>query len=165
VERILTIQIAAPLYLAQAAFPTMKRQQFSRVVLTTSGRALLAEHASPELIGYVIGKSAQIGLMFALASDGASAGIRVNCISPVAATRMYTQDVVPWALRPEQVAPGVAFLVSHQCDVSGIILRAGDGHFSTMSWQVGPEVDFGVEPATPENIAEQWELLRAVPRT
>jgi NAD(P)-dependent dehydrogenase (short-subunit alcohol dehydrogenase family) len=162
-ERILAIQIAAPLWLAQAAFPTMKRQQYGRVVLATSGRALWTEHAWPELIGYAIGKSAQIGLMNALAADGASAGIRVNCISPVAATRMYTQGVTPGALSPEQVAPGVAFLASSQCDVSGIILRAGDGHFSTMYWQVGPEADFGAEPATPENIAEQWALLRAVP--
>ncbi len=162
-ERTLNIQVAAPLWLAQAAFPSMKRQQYGRVVLTTSGRALWSEHARPELMGYAIGKSAQVGLMNALAADGANAGIRVNSISPVAATRMYTQSVAPGELRPEQVAPGVVFLASRQCDVSGIILRAGDGHFSTMRWQVGPEVEFGAEPATPENIAEKWELLIAVP--
>ena len=158
-ERTINIQIAAPLWLAQAAFPTMKRQQYGRIVLTTSGRALWAEHTWPELIGYAIGKSAQVGLMNGLAADGASAGICVNLISPVAATRIYTQSVAPGELRPEQVAPGVAFLASRQCNVSGIILRAGDGHFSIMRWQVGPEVDFGAEQATPENIAEKWELL------
>jgi NAD(P)-dependent dehydrogenase (short-subunit alcohol dehydrogenase family) len=57
------------------------------------------------------------------------------------------------------------FLASRQCDVSGIILRAGDRHFSTMRWQVGPEVDFGAEPATHENIAEKWERLSAVPHS
>jgi NAD(P)-dependent dehydrogenase (short-subunit alcohol dehydrogenase family) len=162
-ERTLNIQIAAPLWLAQAAFPAMKRQQYGRIVLTTSGRALWTEHASPELMGYAIGKSAQIGLMNTLAAGGASAGIHVNLISPAAATRIYTQSVAPGELRPEQVAPGVAFLASRQCDVSGIILRASDGHFSTMRWQVGPEVDFGAEPATPESIAEKWEMLSAFP--
>jgi NAD(P)-dependent dehydrogenase (short-subunit alcohol dehydrogenase family) len=163
--RILAIQVAAPLWLAQAAFPTMKRQQYGRVVLTTSGRALWTEHAWPELLGYAIGKSAQIGLMNALAAEGESYGIRVNLISPAAATRMYTQSVTPGRLRPEQVAPGVAFLASSSCTVSGIILRASDGHFSTMRWQVGPEVDFGAEVATPEMIAENWELLSMFPRS
>ena len=72
--RILDIQVAAPLWLAQAAFPTMKRQQYGRVVLTTSGRALWTEHAWPELLGYAIGKSAQIGLMNTLAAEGKAGG-------------------------------------------------------------------------------------------
>jgi hypothetical protein len=29
-----------------------------------------------------------------------------------------------------------------------------------MHWQTGPEVDFGAEAATPETMAEKWELLR-----
>jgi NAD(P)-dependent dehydrogenase (short-subunit alcohol dehydrogenase family) len=160
-ERILNVQVAAPLWLAQAAFPLMKQQHYGRIVLTSSGRALWTEYAWPELTGYAIGKAAQIGLMNTLAANGAEAGVCVNIISPVAATRMFTQQVNSGELRPEQVAPGVAFLASRQCNVSGSILRAGDGHFSTMHWQVGNELDFGVEPATPEDIAEKWEMLLA----
>lgn len=163
--RILDIQIAAPLWLAQAALPAMKQQQYGRVVLTSSGLALWTEGARPELSGYAIGKAAQIGLMNALAANGAGMDIRVNIISPVAATRIFTGNVAPRALRPEQVAPGVAFLASSSCNVSGIILRAGDGHFSTMHWHVGPEVDFGAEVATPEMIAEQWESLSILSRS
>jgi hypothetical protein len=44
---------------------------------------------------------------------------------------------------------------------TGIILRAGDGHFSTMRWQAGPEIDSGAEPATPEDIAEKWQQISA----
>jgi NAD(P)-dependent dehydrogenase (short-subunit alcohol dehydrogenase family) len=157
--RILAIQIAAPLWLAQAAFPAMKRQHYGRIVLTSSGLALWTEGARPELSGYAIGKAAQIGLMNALAANSDGADIRVNIISPVAATRIFTGSVAPGALRPEQVAPGVAFLASNACTVSGIILRAGDGHFSTMRWHVGPEVELGAKAATPETIAEQWEEL------
>ena len=149
--RILDIQIDAPLWLAQAALPTMKQQQYGREVLT--------EGARPELSGYTIGKAAQIGLMNALVTNGAGMDIRVNIISPVAATRIFTGSVASGALRPEQVAPGVAFLASSSCNVSGIILRASNGHFSTMHWQTGPEVDFGAVAATPEIIAEKWDLL------
>jgi NAD(P)-dependent dehydrogenase (short-subunit alcohol dehydrogenase family) len=163
--RILDIHVAAPLWLAQAALPIMKQQQYGRVVLTSSGIGLWTEGDRPELSGYAIGKSAQLGLMNALTANGAGANIRVNIISPVAATRVFTGNVTPGELRPEQVAPGVAFLASSSCTVSGMILRASDGHFSTMRWQVGPAVDFGAAVATPEAIAEKWELLSLFPRS
>ena len=35
-ERIVQIQIAAPYWLAQGAFPVMKQQHYGRIVLTTS---------------------------------------------------------------------------------------------------------------------------------
>ncbi len=36
-ERIIAIQIAAPFWLSQAAFPIMQQQQYGRVIFTTSG--------------------------------------------------------------------------------------------------------------------------------
>jgi NAD(P)-dependent dehydrogenase (short-subunit alcohol dehydrogenase family) len=157
--RILDIQIAAPLWLAQAALPVMKQQRYGRIVLTSSGIGLWTEGDRPELSGYAIGKAAQLGLMNALTANAAGEDIRVNIISPVAATRVYTGQVTPGELSPEQVAPGVAFLASSACEVSSIILRASNGHFSTMRWQIGPEVDFGAEVATPEDFAAQWKKL------
>ncbi len=160
-ERIANIQIGAPLWLAQAAFPIMKRQHYGRIVLTTSGRAMFLEDALPELSGYAFGKMAQLGLMNALAVAGEADGIRVNAISPVAATRMFRRQVAPQELRPEQVAPGVAFLASSQCTMSGIILQAGNGHFSIAQWTRSKGLDFGSETVTPEDIAKQWEHISA----
>jgi NAD(P)-dependent dehydrogenase (short-subunit alcohol dehydrogenase family) len=157
--RILDIHVAAPLWLAQAALPVMKRQQYGRIVLTSSGIGLSTEGDRPELAGYAIGKAAQLGLMNALTANSVDANIRVNIISPVAATRVYTGRHSPGELRPEQVAPGVVFLASNLCNVSGRILRASTGHFSAMRWQVGPEIDFGVEAATPEDFAAHWEQI------
>src|SRR5579872_1911549 len=87
-EHIISVQIAAPFWLCQAAFPIMQRQQYGRVIFTTSGRAMFMEHALPELTGYALGKMAQLGLMNALAVTGEAEGIYVNAVSPVAATRM-----------------------------------------------------------------------------
>lgn len=67
--------------------------------------------------------------------------------------------MAPRELRPEQVAPGLAFLASSACEVSGAILRASNGRFSVMRWQIGPEVDFGAEAATLEDFAAQWKRL------
>lgn len=161
--RVFNIHVAAPLWLAQAALPIMKQQQYGRVVLTASGIGLWPEGNRPELSGYAIGKSAQLGLMNALTANGAGTNIHVNTISPVAATRIFTGNATHGEQRPEQVAPGVAFLASSSCTVSGMILRASNGHFSTMRWQVGPEVDFGAEQTTPEAIAEKWRLISMAP--
>jgi NAD(P)-dependent dehydrogenase (short-subunit alcohol dehydrogenase family) len=158
-QRILNIQVAAPFWLSQAAFPIMQYQNYGRIVFTTSGRAMFLEDALPDLSGYAIGKMAQLGLMNALAVAGESHGIRVNAISPVAATRMFRSTVAPGTLRPEQVAPGMAFLASSQCDLSGVVLQAGDGHFAVARWQRSAGVDFGGEDVTPEDIAERWSKI------
>ncbi len=158
-SRILDIHVAAPLWLAQAVLPMMKQQRYGRIVLTSSGIGLWPEGDRPELSGYAMGKAAQLGLMNALTANVSGEDIRVNIISPVAATRVYTGQVMPGELRPEQVAPGVAFLASRACEVSGIILRASNGRFSTMRWQIGTEVDFGTDVATPEDFAGQWKKL------
>ena len=107
-ERVLNIQVKAPFWLSQAAFPTMQHQRYGRIIFTTSGRGMFLEDALPELSGYAIGKMAQLGLMNALAAAGEAYGIRVNAISPVAATRMFFSPVASGELRPEQVAPGIA---------------------------------------------------------
>lgn len=158
-ERIINIQIAAPFWLSQAAFPVMQRQHYGRLIFTTSGRAMFMEDALSELTGYAIGKMAQLGLMNALAVAGEPNGIRVNAISPVAATRMFRNPTAPRELRPEQVAPGVAFLASSQCDFSGVILRAGNGHFSIAQWHRSTGIDFGETVATSEAIADQWSSI------
>ena len=158
-RRILQIQVEAPFWLSQTAFPIMKQQQYGRIVFTTSGRAMFLEFALPTLTGYAIGKMAQLGLMNALAADGIPSGIHVNAISPVAATRMFQSTVPAQELRPEQVAPGVAFLASSQCNVSGVVLQAGNGIFSTVRWHRSKEMDFGVEAATPEDIADKWDMM------
>ncbi|HEX6483686.1 MAG TPA: SDR family NAD(P)-dependent oxidoreductase [Ktedonobacteraceae bacterium] len=158
-QRILNIQVAAPFWLSQAAFPIMQRQNYGRIVFTTSGRAMFMEDALPDLSGYAIGKMAQLGLMNSLAVTGESHGIRVNAISPVAATRMFRSTVAPGTLRPEQVAPGVAFLASSQCDFSGVVLQAGDGHFAVARWQRSAGVVFDGVDVAPEDVSEQWSKI------
>jgi len=158
-ERVINIQIPAPFWLSQAAFPVMQRQQCGRVICTTSGRAMFLEDALPELTGYALGKMAQLGLMNALAVAGEADGIRVNAISPVAATRMLRSAAAPQELRPEQVAPSVTFHSSSQCVFSDVILQASNGHFSVAQWKRSTGIDFGEAIATPEAIADQWSTI------
>jgi hypothetical protein len=67
--------------------------------------------------------------------------------------------VVPGTHTAEHVAPGVAFLASQDCDLSGIILRADDGRFSLVTPRTSTEVAFDDAGLTPEAVGD-W-LVRA----
>jgi NAD(P)-dependent dehydrogenase (short-subunit alcohol dehydrogenase family) len=156
-NRMRAIGIDAAFHLAHAVVPHMKRQGYGRIVLTTSGRAMRVADCVPGLIAYSAAKMAQVGLMVGLAAEVQGLDIHVNAISPVAATRVLRRQAPE--LRPELVAPAVAFLASAACRASGVVVNAAGGRFSAGSWQRGDAIDLGSAPAGPEDIARHWQRL------
>jgi NAD(P)-dependent dehydrogenase (short-subunit alcohol dehydrogenase family) len=155
-DRMRRVNVDAPFHVTRAAFPVMKRQQYGRFVFTTSGRAMSVERTRPGLAAYAVGKMAHFALMIVAAREGESHGILANAVAPAAATRMLTRAVEPGELDPEQVAPGVLFLASEWCTVTGRVLEAGGGEFDVARWTSSDDVDFGRAPAEPESIADRW---------
>lgn len=156
-RRMTAIGVDAPFHLVRAAVPHMRRQRYGRIVLTTSGRALRVEDCVPGLIAYSAAKMAQVGLMVGLAAELQDTGIHVNAISPVAATRVLRRPAPE--LLPELVAPGVAFLASSACAVSGVVLRAAGGRFSAARWDGSDGLDLGSTLVSPEDIAIRWREI------
>jgi NAD(P)-dependent dehydrogenase (short-subunit alcohol dehydrogenase family) len=161
-ERMRRVSIDAPFHITRAAFPVMKRNGYGRFVFTSSGRAMAMDRTRPGLVAYAAGKMAQVGLMFVTAAEGAPHGVLANAIAPAAATRVFTRKVEPGELEPEQVVPGVLFLASERCTVSGKVLEAGGGEFDVARWASSEDVDFGREPAEPEAIAERWAEIEGL---
>ena len=157
-ETLRRVSVDAPFHVSRAAFPIMKRQQYGRIVFTTSGIAMSVENTRAGLAAYAAGKMAQFGLMVVFAAEGEPHGVLSNAIAPVAATRVYTQQFEPGELRPESVAPGIVFLSSEECTVNGVVLSAADGVFGLRRWTRGAEVDLGRE-ADAETIAARWHEL------
>ena len=165
-QRAISINLEAPTWLAQAAFPIMKQQNYGRIVLTTSDRAIYQQYALRGLASYAMGKMALIGLMNVLAVEGKEHGILVNAISPVAKTRMWNVQDEPEELRPDQVAPGVLYLASPECRESGFILRASNGQFTAARWIERDNVEYplnlaAVEVSTAEDLATRWQEIAA----
>lgn len=163
-QRAISINLEAPIWLAQAAFPVMKQQNYGRIVLTASDRAIYQQYALNGLAPYAMGKMAQIGLMNVLAVEGKEYGIVVNVISPVAKTRMWNIQDEPEDLRSDQVAPGVLYLASPECRESGFILRASNGQFTAARWIERNDVDYpldlgAVEVSTAEDLATRWQEI------
>lgn len=165
-HRTININLEAPAWLAQAAFPMMKQQNYGRIVLTTSDRAMYQQYALCGLAAYAMGKMAQIGLMNVLAVEGKEHRIFVNAISPVAKTRMWNIQDEPEDLRPDQVAPGVLYLASPECRESGFILRGSNGQFTATRWVERDNVDYpfnlaAVRSSTAEDLATRWRQIAA----
>jgi NAD(P)-dependent dehydrogenase (short-subunit alcohol dehydrogenase family) len=161
-ERMRRVNVDAPFHITRAAFPVMKRQGYGRFVYTTSGRAMAMDRTRPGLAAYVVGKMAHFALMIIAAAEGGSHGILANAVAPAAATRMLRRSAQPGELEPEQVAPGVVFLVSERCTFSGRVLEAAGGEFDVARWTSSEEVDFGRKPVEPEAIAQRWAEIEGV---
>jgi NAD(P)-dependent dehydrogenase (short-subunit alcohol dehydrogenase family) len=156
-NRMVNLGVHAPFHLVQAALPHMRRQTYGRIVLTTSGRALSIADSVPGLAAYNVGKMAQLGLMVGVAAELKGINIMINAISPVAATRVLRRSAPE--LLPELVAPGAGFLASSACVVSGVVLCAAGGRFSTARWRGSDGIYFGPTPVGPEVIAARWSEI------
>jgi len=163
-DHMMTVTAKAPLWIAQAAWPSMREAGYGRIVLTTSCRALYPQYVQKGLASYAAAKMAAVGIMNVLADEGAAHGIIVNAVSPVAKTRMWGVEGEPDELKPETVAPGVAFLASAACLEGGWILRAANGQFHATRVVEAEGVDYprdlrAVHAGTPAAVAAAWDQI------
>ena len=128
-EAVIQVHLMGTVKPLKAAWPIMREQQYGRIVVTTSSTGLYGNFGQAN---YGAAKASLVGLMNTLKIEGERDNIRINAISPVAATRM-TENILPppiaERLKPEYVSPGVAFLVSEDAP-SGVILTAAAGGFA-----------------------------------
>lgn len=158
-RRVFDINFFGALHLVRAAWPVLSAAGEGRIVLSTSSAGL---HGGDGMTAYAASKAALIGLARALATEGRSRGLKVNCIAPYAATAMtedYTPPDVLARMPAEAVSPLVAWLASPACDVSGQTFVAGGGRVRAAASVEGPPVALGDDPAAAVRLA-----LEAQPR-
>ncbi|MBB5223596.1 NAD(P)-dependent dehydrogenase (short-subunit alcohol dehydrogenase family) [Amaricoccus macauensis] len=163
-DHMMAVGAKAPLWLAQAAWPTMRQAGYGRIVLTTSCRALYPQYVQQGLAAYAAAKMAAVGIVNVLAAEGVAHGIVVNAVSPVAKTRMWGVEGEPDELRAADVAPGVAFLASDACSEGGWILRAANGQFHATRAAEAAGVDYprdlrAIRAVTADEVAAQWQRI------
>ncbi len=111
-------------YCTKAAWPIMRKQQYGRIVVTTSGSGTVGNFGQAN---YGAAKMAVNGFINVLRFEGAKYNIRINAISPSALTRMtealLPPDIAPY-MKPGLVSPAVAWLCSEECDQNGEIIAA-----------------------------------------
>jgi 3-hydroxy-3-methylglutaryl CoA synthase/NAD(P)-dependent dehydrogenase (short-subunit alcohol dehydrogenase family)/putative sterol carrier protein len=143
------------------AFRVMREQGYGRIIMTTSAAGLFGNFGQTN---YGAAKMGAVGLMNTLKLEGDKYNIKVNCIAPVATTRL-TDDILPPDLQdkllPDFVAPMVLYLSSDQCEETGMIFNAGMGCFNRAAVVSGPGtvIGGGDAPPSPEEIHRHWEEI------
>ena len=148
-------------YCTKAAWPIMRKQQYGRIVVTTSGSGTVGNFGQAN---YGAAKMAVNGLINVLRHEGAKYNIRCNAISPSAWTRMtetlLPPDVGQW-MKPELVSPAVAWLCSEECDQNGEIIAATAGGYARVQYFVTDGVQFDpAEEVTIEMIRDSIDTIR-----
>lgn len=160
-EAVLRVHLLGSVYCTKAAWPLMMEQKYGRIVMTTS---VAGTHGNFGQSNYGAAKMGLLGLMNVLAVEGAKANIRVNAVSPSAATRM-TQGVgaisgeMDKLMHPALVAPAVVYMASEACEFTAHTISAGVGGFGRVHFFETKGVQFDPrQPVTVDMFAD------AVPR-
>ncbi|WP_237060159.1 SDR family NAD(P)-dependent oxidoreductase [Microbulbifer sediminum] len=129
-RKVIDVHLMGAVNCTKAVWSPMRDQAYGRVVMTTSSSGLYGNFGQSN---YGAAKTALVGLMNTLCLEGEKYGIRINCLSPTAATRM-TEDLIqdPRVLdlmRPESVTAGLVALVAAEAP-NRTILCAGAGGFA-----------------------------------
>jgi len=155
-EKVLSVHLLGSFYVTHAAWPHLRKQGYGRVVLATSTSGIYGNFGQSN---YGTAKAGLMGLAATLSIEGARDNILVNCVAPLAATRM-TEDVAPpellAKLGPEHVAPVVVHLLSEACGDTGSVFVAGGGNVHRVRQFQNKGAQFA-EPPTVQELAARWD--------
>jgi 3-oxoacyl-[acyl-carrier protein] reductase len=134
---VLGVHLTGTFNFTRAAVPTMRSQQYGRIVNVTSYTGL---HGNIGQANYAAAKAGIIGLTRTTAKELAQFGITVNAISPNAETDMVAsipaerldelRAQIPMGRfsAPAEVGPAVGFLASEQAGyITGVVLPVDGG--------------------------------------
>lgn len=141
----------------KAIWEIMRAQNYGRIVVTTSSTGLYGNFGQSN---YGAAKLSLVGFMNTMKLEGGKNNIRINAISPVAATRM-TDNLMPpemlEKLAPEHVTPGVVYLASDEAP-TGAILTAGAGVFA-LAQIIETEGAYLGAAASAEAVRDHWTQI------
>ncbi len=155
-DAVLDVHLRGTGYVTHAAWPIMYEKNYGRIVFTSSTSGIFGNFGQAN---YAAAKMGMIGLMNALAIEGLTKNIRVNCLAPGAATRMtasvpgatFDPDHPPPERAPDLVTPAVLYMCSEDAP-TGLTIHAAGGRFSRSQTFINKGVTFPVENATYESL-------------
>ena len=172
-EAVLAVHLKGAFYLTQSAYKIMMKQNYGRVLFTSSSSGMLGHYIRTN---YASAKAGLIGLMHSVSLEGERYGILANALLPVAGGGSKRLGQVPagtllpeWEKRmpenqpdmavigPAMTIPNVAalvvYLVSERCKSTHAMYSSVGGRYSrvfigiTQGWLAAPG-----KTATPEEV-------------
>jgi NAD(P)-dependent dehydrogenase (short-subunit alcohol dehydrogenase family) len=151
-QKVIDVHLNGTFYCCKAVWDGMKERNYGRIVLTTSSSGMFGNFGQAN---YGAAKAGIVGLMNVLAQEGRKTDIRVNTVSPTAATRMTEELLPPQALalmKPEAITPAVLFLLGADAPTR-TILGSGAGSFAQIKIIETEGINLPEDEWTPEAIA------------
>jgi NAD(P)-dependent dehydrogenase (short-subunit alcohol dehydrogenase family) len=153
--KVLDVHLTGTFYCCKAVWEGMRARNYGRIVLTTSSSGLYGNFGQAN---YGAAKTGMVGLMNVLAEEGRKTDIRVNIVSPTAATRM-TEELLPaqalQLMKPEAITPAVEYLLSENAPTK-TIMGAGAGSFAVIRILESEGVNFAEADWSPDTIAAHF---------
>ena len=157
-EAVLDVHVKGAFYVTQAAWASMRENNYGRIVNTSSAAGIFGNFGQTN---YGAAKAGLVGFTRVLAVEGAKNNIKANAIAPVAKSRMTEDLLGPLVdkLGPEFITPVVAWLAHEDCPVSGEVYSCGGGHVArvftgvTQGWT-------DTESLTVEDIRDHFDEIR-----
>lgn len=141
-DDVLRVHLYGAFYLTNAAWKLMTEQKYGRIIHTTSPAGTNGNFGQAN---YGAAKLGLVGMMNCLALEGRKNNVLINAIAPGALTRMTENaplgDLAQY-LRPDLVAPAVAWLASEKCQDTGTIISAVGGFFARVQYFEAQGVQF-----------------------
>ena len=156
--KVLDVHLTGSFYCCKAVWAGMRERNYGRIVLTTSSSGLYGNFGQAN---YGAAKTGIIGLMNVLAEEGRKTDIRVNTISPTAATRMTEELLPPQALalmKPEAITPAVLFLLAEDAPTR-TIMGAGAGSFAVIKIMETEGINLPASEWTPDAVAAHFAAI------
>jgi NAD(P)-dependent dehydrogenase (short-subunit alcohol dehydrogenase family) len=161
-DLVVNVHLNGSAYVTWHAWPIMYEKNYGRIMFTSSVSGILGSFGQSN---YGAAKMGMVGLMNNLSREGASHNVRVNCLSPGAATRMTAsipgRDIDPndpeVPDHPKMVSPAVLYMVSEDAP-NGRIIQAAGGKFAGDMIFANKGVDLGPD-ATWEDVADNAETI------
>src|ERR1700678_2633926 len=153
--RVLDVHLNGTFYCCKAVWNGMRERNYGRIVVTTSSSGLFGNLGQAN---YGAAKAGIVGLMNVLAEEGRKNDIRVNMISPTAATRMTEELLPPQALalmKPEAITPAVLYLLGEDAPTR-TIMGAGAGPFAVIKILETEGINLPPSDWTPDAIAAHF---------
>ena len=156
--KVLNVHLTGTFYCCKAVWEGMRARNYGRIVLTTSSSGLYGNFGQAN---YGAAKSGMVGLMNVLAEEGRKSDIRVNIISPTAATRMTEELLPPQALelmKPESITPAVEYMLSENAPTR-TIMGAGAGSFAVIKILESEGINLPASDWTPDAVAAHFNEI------
>ena len=159
-DLIYRVHVKGAYKVTKAAWDHMRDKGYGRIVFTASAAGIYGNFGQ---VNYAMAKLGVVGMTNALAIEGKKKNVIVNCIAPIAGSRM-TETVLPKdlidALKPEFVSPLVAYLCHESNEDTGGLYEVGGGFVGKLRFERTEGKSYKIaRPLTPEMVKAEWSAI------